>query len=89
MTTRIIGVKGSLETFHMPKRKEFIYLHKSRKSLFTELLLLIVSNFSIQVHGGLKVNIQFFSYRLAKPSKPIFFPKVAKSEANWRFSHKS
>ena len=31
---------------------------------------------------GLKENIQFFSYRLAKPSKPIFFPKVAKSEAN-------
>ena len=37
--------------------------------------------------GGLKVNIQFFSYsyRLAKPSKPIFFPKVEKSEAIWRF----
>ena len=31
--------------------------------------------------GGLKVNIQIFSYRLAKPSKPVFFPKVAKSEA--------
>ena len=24
------------------------------------------------------VNIQIFSYRLAKPAKPIFFPKVAK-----------
>ena len=35
-----------------------------------------------QARGGLKENIQFFSYRLAKPSKPIFFPKVAKSEAN-------
>ena len=35
-----------------------------------------------QARGGLKENIQIFSYRLAKPSKPIFFPKVAKSEAN-------
>jgi len=35
-----------------------------------------------EARGGLKENIQFFSYRLAKPSKPIFFPKVAKSEAN-------
>ena len=35
-----------------------------------------------QARGGLKENIQFFSYRLAKPSKPIFFPKVEKSEAN-------
>ena len=35
--------------------------------------------------GSLKENIQIFSYRLAKPSKPIFFPKVEKSDANWRF----
>ena len=29
----------------------------------------------------------FFSYRMAKPSKPIFFPKVKMTnEANWRFS---
>ena len=32
--------------------------------------------------GGLKVNIQILSYRLAKPSKPVFFPKVEKSDAN-------
>ena len=35
-----------------------------------------------QARGGLKEIIQFFSYRLAKPLKPIFFPKVEKSEAN-------
>ena len=35
-----------------------------------------------QARGGLKENIQFFSYRLPKPSKPIFFPKVEKSDAN-------
>ena len=39
-----------------------------------------------QARGGLKVDIQIFSYRLAKPSKPVFFPKVEKSDANWRFS---
>ena len=32
---------------------------------------------------------QFSSYRLAKPLKPIFFPKVAKSEANSHFSHRA
>ena len=36
--------------------------------------------------GGLKVNVQICSYRLAKPTKPIFFPKVEKSYANWCFS---
>ena len=35
-----------------------------------------------EARGGLKVDIQIFSYRLAKPSKPIFFPKVEKSDAN-------
>ena len=32
--------------------------------------------------GGFIGKHPSFSYRLAKPSKPIFFPKVAKSEAN-------
>ena len=35
-----------------------------------------------QARGGLKEIIQFSSYRLAKPLKPIFLPKVEKSEAN-------
>ena len=35
-----------------------------------------------QALGGLKVDIQIFSYRLAKPSKPVFSPKVEKSDAN-------
>ena len=34
---------------------------------------------------GLKENIQLFSYRLTKPSKPIFSPKVEKNEANSPF----
>ena len=42
-----------------------------------------INNYNLPAaRGGLKENIQFFSYRLAKPSKPIFFPKVEKSEAN-------
>ena len=39
--------------------------------------------------GGLKEIIQFSSYRLAKPLKPIKFPKVEKSEANWPISHRA
>ena len=39
-----------------------------------------------QARGGLKEIIQFFSYRLAKPLKPIKFPKVEKSDANSHFS---
>ena len=42
-----------------------------------------------QARGGWKVIVQFSSYRLAKPLKPIFFPKVAKSEANWPISHRA
>ena len=42
-----------------------------------------------QARGGLKEIIQFSSYRLAKPLKPIFFPKVAKSDANWPISHRA
>ena len=39
-----------------------------------------IPSYNPPARGGLKEKIQIFSYRLAKPSKPIFFPKVAKSE---------
>ena len=45
-----------------------------------------IYNPSLVARGDLKVNVQIFSYSLAKPSKVIFFPKVAKSEAKLAFS---
>ena len=48
--------------------------------------LLILLQYKTSGAGGFTENIQLFTYRPAKPSKPLFFPKVAKSEANWRFS---